>query len=297
MTAKLDRFDPFFFEDAQNGQRAWSEAGLMEFLGYRDRRSFRKVVKRAIQAWVSLGNDPGRDFILLDDNTYKFTRSACFLLSMNGDPKKERVAQAQAYFVTIGNIIMTRAEQADSLDRLVIRDEITDGMKALATTARDAGVTNYARFMDEGYRGMYNMSLDELTRKKGVPFGEKLLDRMDRTELAANLFRVTQTDQKIQNDVVRGQTDLERTAHQVGAAVRETMLKIGGTAPEHLEIAAPITQVRKEIQQANRTMQAIDKLDKPQRLLSTLPESDDEDEPPSRGFTENPDDEESRDDE
>lgn len=285
---------PFWFENAQNGQNAWAEKSLMDLLGYRTRQSFRKIVQRAMHAWVSAGNDPGRDFILLPNGEYKFTRSACFLIAMNGDPKKKtQVANAQAYFVRIANIVQSTLSQAEAIDRLVIRDELTEGMKSLASTAQGHGVTNYGRFNDEGYRGMYNLSLEELTKKKGVPLSEKLLDRMDRAELAANLFRVTQTDERIRRENVQGQTPLELAAREVGAIVRETMIKTSGVAPEELAIAPHISDVKRELRGTGKTLQTFDRLPKRERVIGTLPLEVEE--PTDPGYTTDP--EEPEDDE
>src|SRR5690606_35371205 len=104
------------------------------------------------------------------------------------------------------------------------REEMKEGLKSLANTAHDHGVRSYARFMNAGYRGMYNMSLCDIERLKGVGPREHLIDRMGRTELAANLFRVTLTDNKIQREDVRGQAALENAAHEVGQVVRDAVI-------------------------------------------------------------------------
>lgn len=275
--ATMDLFDPFNFEKTQNGLLSWHESDLMDFLGYQkqNRRSFRSAVQRAMAAWVSIGNDPGSEFRMLDSGFYKFTRSACYLIAMQCDSKKPQVASAQAYFVYIGNVVQDCLTHASSIERVVIRDEITGGMKSLSRTAKNHGVTNYGMFLNEGYRGMYNMSLEAVTMSKGVPTGQRLIDRMDRTELAAHLFRITQTDQKILNDRVSGQSALETTAYDVGAAVRRTMIDIGGTAPEDLPIAEPIAESKKRLRAADKNMKKLDLMPKHHRMLNAMPEPTD----------------------
>jgi DNA-damage-inducible protein D len=280
----LDRFDAFDFEHAQNGSAAWHEERLMEFLGYKDPQSFRKLVLRAMQACISTGLDPSLDFIN-GGSGYKLTRFACYLIAMNGDTRKPQVAAAKVYFAKFADVVHNHFEQAATIERVLGRDELTDGTKALCSTAKNHGVYNYALFMDAGYRGMYNMGLADLRRVKGVPFGENLLDRMDRPELAANWFRVTQTDEKIKNESVRGQDKCEEAAFDVGEAVRRSMLNISGTLPEDLPIAPTnIKESRKAIKDAGKNLKAIEKLPKRTRMLNTISESAEE----HPGFTIDP---------
>jgi DNA-damage-inducible protein D len=230
----------------ENGQQTWREADLMRALGYASKQSFRAPITRAMQACLAVGIQTGNDFLLEGDD-YKLTRFGCYLVAMNGDPKKPEVATAQAYFAKLADTFQSHVEQANSIDRVLVRDEMTSGMKALDSTAKAHGIESYAFFLNEGYRGMYNMSLSKLKEFKGLTQKEQILDRMGRDELAANLFRVTQTDAKIRKEGIRGQRLLENAAHEVGATVRKTMISISGTAPEHLRVAAPIGEVKKRI--------------------------------------------------
>lgn len=256
--SNLDHFDTYHFESvaAQNGTLAWREEALMEALGYPERKSFRKAVRRAMQACLTLNIEPSFDFIPVGDS-YKFTRFACYLIAMNGDPRKPKVAAAQVYFASLADSIHSHHEQAGIVDRVVIREEMTEGIKSLSKTAHEHGVYNYASFMNAGYRGMYNMSLPELSHVKGVGPKEKLIDRMDRAELAANLFRLTQTDTKIKNDDIQGQRALEKTALEVGQVVRNTMIQISGTRPEDIPIVQHIKDAKKVLKTAGKKMEAL----------------------------------------
>lgn len=228
------------FEDfgKPNGIRYWLEADLQKCLDYQTTASFRKVITRAMQACLTLGIGCEGNFILAAGG-YKLTRFACYLIAMNGDTKKPQVAAAQVYFAALAETFQSHLEHTDGIDRILVRHEMTDGIKTLASTAKSHGVSNYAFFQNAGYRGMYNMDLARLTAFKGVDIDkEMLLDRMGKDELAANLFRITQTDAKIKNENLRGQHKLERAAEDVGKRVRQTMIEISGSAPEHLPVTA-----------------------------------------------------------
>jgi DNA-damage-inducible protein D len=129
----------------------------------------------------------------------------------------------------------------------------------LSGTAKRAGVVEYGLFQNAGYRGLYNMDLFQIRRAKGVPEGRSPLDFMGKTELAANLFRVTQTQEKIQMEGIRGQPALEKAAHQVGRKVRSTMIEISGRRPEDLPPAEDIKQVHKKLKSSHREIRKLDK--------------------------------------
>jgi DNA-damage-inducible protein D len=135
---------------------------------------------------------------------------------------------------------------------------VSEREKALSGTASAHGVENYAYFQNAGYRGMYNMDFRQLVRRKGVPDGRSILDFMGKTELAANLFRITQTEEKIRNEDIRGQAPLQRAHEAVGREVRETMRRIGGTLPENLPLAADIKKVRSGLKRAGKEFAKLD---------------------------------------
>jgi DNA-damage-inducible protein D len=226
-------------------------------MDYQTELSFRKVITRAMQACLSLGISTEENF-MLSDGSYKLTRFACYLIAMNGDSKKTNIAAAQVYFAALADTFQKHIEHADGVDRVLVRNEMTDGLKSLGSTAKRHGVENYAFFQNAGYRGMYNMDLARLTSFKGVTGGEILLDRMGKEELAANLFRITQTEAKIKNDKLQGQHMLEKTAHDVGRTVRQTMITISGTPPEHLPVAEHIKDVKKKLKDTSKKFKKLD---------------------------------------
>lgn len=258
----------FHFEDGErsfedlvvtNGVDAWLEPDVMQALGYSDPNSFRKVIMRAMQACLSLGIMPDDNFIK-DGDGYKLTRFACYLVAMNGDTKKPPVAAAQMYFASLASTYQTHLEHADGIDRLVIREEVKAGEKSLSTTAAAHGVSTkgYALFRDAGYRGMYNMSLRELKQSKGLSKKATVADHMGRTELAAHLFRITQTEAHISERELHGQRILENAARSVGASVRQLVIQNTGKTPEQLPTAEPINKVRTKIKGANKTLKKLD---------------------------------------
>jgi len=261
-SAELFHFDDTrpSFEDLgkPNGATHWSEEILRNALGYESESSFTKAVMRAKQACLALSIPCEDHFTRQHDGSHLITRFGCYLVAMNADSKKTEVASAQAWFATLAETFQSHLQHADGIDRLLIREEVTDGQKTLASTAKRHGAENYAFFQNKGYMGMYNMSLDRLTRFKGVPKGEKLIDRMSKTELAAHLFRITQTAAKIDNDNIVGQTRLEQAALDVGKKVRNAVIDISGVRPENLPISENINSVKKKIKGTSKKLKSID---------------------------------------
>ncbi len=255
------------FEDFknENGITYWWASDLMVMLGYPNMKSFQKVLDRTTKAFVSL-NIPHYENIVpelrnVDDSLlqdFKLTRFACYIAVMNGDPKKEEVAKAQVYFAEQTRKFEMYIQNNQQLDRLLIREELVEGNKSLSSTVKTAGIVDYAKFASAGYLGMYNMPTWKLENRRGVKKG-KLMDYMGRTELAANLFRVTQTEERIKNKNVKGQKALEDTHFQVGKEVRDIIIKNTGKLPENLPQEKQLPEVKKELKQGYRKMNKEDK--------------------------------------
>lgn len=251
-----------------NGFTHWTAREYMVMLGYESYEAFRKAINKAISTCTTLDIDVSENFqqTTIDiagrpEKDFRLSRFACYLVAMNADPKKLQVAQAQAFFAATAETIRRYVDNAEDAERVLIREEVSTHEKALNSAAKTAGVSEqgFALFQNAGYRGMYNMNLSQLKKHKGLQQASRsLLDFMGKDELAANLFRITQTELKLKNDQVRGQNNAERVAEDVGKKVRKTMLEISGTKPEDMELTEDIKKVRTSLKQTHKGLNQID---------------------------------------
>ncbi len=262
----LDNEQNFESFSNENGFTFWYSSDFMKFLGYETIPPFNKALNKAIAACTTLNISILENFIQIErvdsfgkiGMDCKLSRFACYLIAMNGDVKKKEVAQAQAYFATIAGAVASYLDEAEKVDRLLTREEISVREKSMAGVVKMAGIENYAYFQNAGYRGMYNKNISELKTIRNIDKNKILLDFMGKEELAANLFRITQTELKIKNEQIKGQQKLEVTAEVVGKEVRNTMIKISGIAPEDLEKKEDIRNVKKQLKSQNKTLKKID---------------------------------------
>lgn len=259
------------FEDSahQNGVRYWVAHEFMVSLGYESWSSFQKVINKAMASCAALGVNIPEVFIsdvFMEDgkqvDTYRLTRFACFLVTMHADSKKPQVSQAKTVLAAIADALVEQQIQRDALERIEVREELKGGESIMSAVAHHAGLqsTEFGIFKDAGFRGMYNLSLQQLIKHKGaaVEKGRTLYDFMGKTELAANLFRVTQTAERIKNVGAKGVTQLSNTAHEVGKEVRSIMLKSSGIAPESLPLEEDLTKIKGRLKSANKEMKKLD---------------------------------------
>ena len=226
---------------------------MQKALEYTEYGKFLPVIEKAIEACQKTGFDEGNHFAHVSEmvrigsgaerkmDSYKLSRYACYLIVMNGDPRKEVIALGQTYFAvkTRQKEISDAAEQLSEDEmRLAIRDEVTIRNKFLASSAKAAGVetpVDYAVFQNRGYQGLYNgLGMKDIHKRKGLKKNEQILDHMGATELAANLFRITQTDDKLRRENIKGKEKANEAHFAVGKKVRQTIAELGGTKPENL---------------------------------------------------------------
>lgn len=251
------------------GQEYWLARELQPILDYAQWRRFAEAIDRAklacqnsgfeiadhfadVGKMVDIGSGAERE---IDD--VMLSRYACYLIVMNGDPRKEVIAVGQSYFA-----VKTRQQElidnyealSEDQKRLAIRNEMIAHNKSLAEAAQMAGIIeprDYAIFQNRGYQGLYGgLGAKEIHERKGLKKSQKILDHMGSTELAANLFRATQTDEKLRRENIRGKYAANEAHFQVGKKVRETIKELGGTMPEDLPTPEKsIAQIEREQEQ------------------------------------------------
>ena len=236
----------------------WLARDLQGFLGYAKWDNFKSAIEKARMACNSVGNNDANHFadirkmVSIGSGTQRdiediaLTRYACYLIAMNGDPAKPEIAASQTYF-TIQTRKQELAEQSSEIeDRLELRDRVRDANKYLNSAAKEVSVNNYAFFHDAGYKGLYGgMGKADIIQRKDINPKEDLLDCIGRAELAANEFRITQTELTLRREQIKGQQNAENTHYGTGKEVRNTIEKLGGTMPEDLPSAPPIKQLKK----------------------------------------------------
>lgn len=254
--ADIQKYSEQTFESikhyTEDGEEFWFARELQKVLEYTEWRNFSTVIDKAKMACANSGLDPEGDFVDVNKiveagATHKtvddmmLSRYACYMIVQNGDPRKEVVAVGQTYFA-----VKTRQQElvegydqlSEDQKRIAIRQEMIEHNKSLAEAAQMAGVESpldYAVFQNSGYKGLYGgLGMKEIHTRKGLKKSQKILDHMGSTELAANLFRATQTDEKLRRDNVQGKAAANQVHYQVGAKVRQTIKELGGTMPENL---------------------------------------------------------------
>jgi DNA-damage-inducible protein D len=259
MTDKLSTqhqttFDSIRQFDA-DGNEFWLARPLAKVLDYSEYRHFLPVLDRAREACLNSGQsitDHFEDILAMVEigsgahrelPDLHLSRYACYLIVQNGDPSKPVVANGQTYFA-----IQTRRQEladdkkftqlSEDEKRIAVRNELAVHNKYLAAAAKDAGVVtslDYAIFQDHGYKGLYGgLGAKDIQARKGLKKSQKILDHMGSTELAANLFRATQTEEKLRRDAVQHKHLANQTHFDVGRKVRQTIEELGGTMPENL---------------------------------------------------------------
>ncbi len=249
------------------GEEYWLARELQPVLEYAQWRRFSDAIERAklacknsgfavedhfadVGKMVDIGSGAERQ---IDD--VMLSRYACYLIVMNGDPRKEVIAIGQSYFAVKTRqqeLIDNYEQMSEDQKRLAIRNEMIAHNKSLAEAAQMAGIADqreYAIFQNKGYQGLYGgLGAKEIHARKGLKKSQKILDHMGSTELAANLFRATQTDEKLRRENIHGKQAAYDTHYQVGKKVRQTIKELGGTMPEDLPTPEKsVKQIEREV--------------------------------------------------
>ena len=250
---KLEKNNNKTFEDIkhidENGIEFWYARELMTILQYANWQNFEKIIEKAkiscqnsdisvfehfTDVNKTIKMPKGAEKTIVD---YKLTRYACYLIAQNGDSRKKVIALAQTYFA-----IQTRKQEISEKEyssltedekRFYQRDLTRKGNYSLNHTAKKSGVKNFDKFHNAGYKGLYNgETADDIAKRKGLRYREDILDNMGSDELIANLFRISQTEQKLRKDNVKSEKEANETHYEVGKKVRKAIADIGGTMPE-----------------------------------------------------------------
>jgi DNA-damage-inducible protein D len=267
----------------QSGAEFWSARELARVLEYTDFRNFIAVIAKAREACAKSGHRVSDHFVDFTEmvgigsgaqrevEDWALSRYACYLVIQNADPSKPLVALGQTYFA----VQTRRQELADDealkedKTRLLLRAEMKKHNKKLAGVAKQSGVVqplDYAIFMDHGYRGLYGgLGMRDIHERKRLKSKQQVLDHMGSTELAANLFRATQTEEKLRRENVRNKEIANRIHHEVGRKVRKTIHELGGTMPENLPVAENIKKVENRERKRLKAEQ--------KKLLGDMPEA------------------------
>ena len=266
---ELKEYTERLFEDIkhidENGNEFWYARELQMTLGYKRWDKFCNVIEEATIAckqsdyavldhfsqvgkMVQIGSGAKRSQI-----DYKLSRYACYLIAQNGDSRKKVIALAQTYFA-----IQTRRQELSEKEyntltedekRLYQRNLTRKGNYSLNIAAKNAGVKNIDKFLKSGYKGLYNgETANDIAKRKGLRYREDILDNMGSDELIANLFRISQTEQKLKKDNVKLEKTANKTHYEVGKKIRKTIEELGGTMPE--ELPTPYKSL-KEIERDN----------------------------------------------
>ena len=268
---EIKEYTEKIFEDIKHidelGNEYWLARELQSILGYNQWRSINDLIVRAISAckesrykidehfavqrkMIKLAKGAKRNII-----DYKLSRYACYLIVMNGNPKKEVIALGQTYFA-----IQTRKQELSEKEynelsedekRLYRRNQARKGNYNLNQTAVKSGVKDLARFHNAGYKGLYNgETADDIFKRKKLRYREDILDNMGSEELADNIFRIAQTDAKLKRDNVDNEYTANSVHYEVGREIRKSIKRLGGTMPE--DLATPNRSL-KELEKENKT--------------------------------------------
>lgn len=252
-------FDEFGFEE--EGQIYWWASWYAEILGYKSLKTFMPSIRKAIQACSTLDINISDNFLDTRRKTdgrsrrdFKLSRFACYLIAMNADARKPVVARAQVYFAKQVEKINLMLEGSKDVERLLTREEIKEGHQALTAAASRSGVKDYRFFMNEGYIGMYNKPIREVKVEKGVDENQNLYDYMGRMELAANLFRITLTEERLKKKGTKSAYEAAAVHKHVGEGVRKMVKENTGNFPEELPLERRLSEVSSELKKANKRL-------------------------------------------
>ena len=251
MENKIQNYNETIFESIKHidefGNEYWSARELQKVLEYKKWENFEKVITKAKDACINsnmnvfeqlpevgkLSKRANNTEVMIDD--YHLSRYACYLIAQNGDSRKKVIALAQTYFAIQTRKQEIEEQRIEDEKRLMRRQDLTRVNKNLSGAAKVSGVRNYEKFINEGYKGLYNgETVTDIRNGKGLKKSHNISDYMGSEELGANIFRATQTEAKLKRDKIIGDTEASKIHYQIGKKVRNAIKNMGGTMPEDL---------------------------------------------------------------
>jgi DNA-damage-inducible protein D len=275
---EIKKYNETIFENVKHideyGNEYWYARELKNILDYKEWRKFEGVIEKAKEACINSEYNIEDHFVGVDKmvkigskterkiKDYKLSRYACYIIAQNGDSRKKIIALAQTYFA-----IQTRKQELTEKDysmltedekRFYQRSLTKKGNYSLNQAAKKAGVKNFDKFHNAGYKGLYNgETANDIAKRKGLRYREDILDNMGSEELAANLFRITQTESKLKRENISSENEANNTHYNIGKNIREVIAKNGGTMPE--ELPTPNKSL-KELEKAHKNIDYQQKL-------------------------------------
>ena len=246
------------------GNEYWEARELMPALQYSNWQNFEKIIYKAKIACKNSNinilehfTDVSKTIVMPKNaskeiNDYKLSRYACYLIAQNGDSRKETIALAQTYFAIQTRKMEINEKEYSKLTedekRLYQRNLTRKGNYSLNQVAKKSGVKNFDKFHNYEYKGLYNgLTADDIAKRKGLRYREDILDNMGSDELIINLFRISQTEQKLNKDSVKTEKEANTTHYKVGSKIRDTIKDLGGILPEDLPTPnKSLKQIEKE---------------------------------------------------
>lgn len=261
-------------QTSEDGTEFWLARDFMSILEYVDYRNFLSVIKKAMTACENSGQKTDNHFVDINEmvdigskakrirDNYCLSRYACYLIIQNADPSKPMVALGQTYFAFQTRKQEVFEQKTEDEKRIMLREELKKHNVFLASAAKDAGVEttlDFAIFQNHGYKGLYGgLDQKDIHKRKGLKKSQKILDHMGSTELAANLFRATQTEDKLRREKITGKDKANQTHYEVGKKVRQTIRELGGTMPENLPSEESIKKVEQRQQKSLKDKPQLD---------------------------------------
>lgn len=241
----------------EDNHHYWWASWYAKILGYKSFQTLKPTIERAKQACVELGIPVETNFIPDNNNSkndIKLTKFACFIVALQADDKKPVVKKARGYFLNELEELNVLLSDQDYLDRMIGRSQLKNLNKQLVKAARSSKVKDFRKFMNEGYLGMYNQTMTDLKKSRGVPANENLGDYMGKTELSANIFRITMTQERLKRIKNRTENTAANQHWKIGTEIREMIIANTGRPPEMLPLNANIHKLQAKLKKAQKLL-------------------------------------------